>query len=162
MKRKKTLAEETQAREMRRQRQSKKRKEKKKIEEKERDGVEERWSEMSWAFVEDKAMEKAVACRERRELLRAWRGVQGCTQEVERVTRETKVGGEEEEPAKEPTMTSEEPMEHGSWCERLVWSDELEQDEAELDEKLDWCEVVAAVKMMQTGINSVAKLKEQQ
>lgn len=73
MKRKKTSAEKTQARKRRRQRQSDKRKEKKKVEEKERDKEEERWSEMSWAFVEDKAMKKAVAWRERRELLRAWR-----------------------------------------------------------------------------------------
>ena len=64
-------------------------------------------------------MEKAVAWRERRELLRAWRGVRGCAREVERVARETKVGGEEE-PTKEPTITSEEPMEHGGWCERTV------------------------------------------
>ena len=41
--------------------------------------------------------------------------------------------------------------------ERLVWSDQLEQSGAELEEDLDWCEVVAAVRMMQKGINSVAK-----
>ena len=157
LKRKKTPAEKTQARKMRRQRQSEKKKEKKKVEEKERDEEEERWSEMSWAFVEDAAMKKAVAWRERRELLRAWRGVRGCTREIERVKRETKVGGKEEDPTEDPTAASEEPMEHGGWCERLVWSDELEQGEAELDEELDWCEVVATVRMMQTGINSVAK-----
>ena len=48
-------------------------------------------------------------------------------------------------------------MEHGGWCERLAWSDELEQGEAELDEELDWCEVVATVRMMQKGINNVPK-----
>ena len=59
------------------------------------------------------------------------------------MTRETnsKVGGEKEEPAKEPTMTSEEPMEHDGWCKRRIWSDELAQDEAELDKESNWCEV---------------------
>ena len=69
MKRKETSAEKTQARKMRRQRQSDKRKEKNKVEEKERDEEEERWSEMSWASVEDKAMEKGWKKR--------WRGARG-------------------------------------------------------------------------------------
>ena len=152
LKRKKTPAEETQARKMRRQRQSEKKKEKEKVEEKERDEEEERWSEMSWTFVEDAAMKKAVAWRERRELLKAWRGVRGCTREIERVKRETKVGGKEEEPTEDPTATSEEPMEHGGWCEKLVWSDGLEQSGVELreasDDELGWEEVTAAIAMM--------------
>jgi hypothetical protein len=76
LKRKKTPAEETQARKMRRQRQSEKKKEKEKVEEKERDEEEERWSEMSWTFVEDAAMKKAVAWRDLEE--RASQGVAWC------------------------------------------------------------------------------------
>lgn len=71
-----------------------------------------------------------------------------------------KVGGEEE-PTKEPTATSEEPMEHGGWCERLVWSDGLEQNEAELSEDSDgglgWEEVTAAIEMMQKSATVVAR-----
>ena len=119
---------------------------------------EDRWHEMSCAFVEDAAMKKAVAWRGERELLRAWRSLRKCTREVERVKREAKVGEEAEEPTtEEPTKSSEESVGHRGWCEALVRSDGLEQGGAELDDELDWCEVVAAVKMMQTGINSVAK-----
>ena len=35
------------------------------------------------------------------------------TREIERVKRETKVGGKEEDPTEDPTAASEEPMEHG-------------------------------------------------
>ena len=75
-------------------------------------------------------MKKAVAWRERREVLRAWRGVRGWAREVERVEREAKVGWETKEPTKEPTTESEkpvEPVEHGGWCERLQWNDQLTQ-----------------------------------
>ena len=75
--------------------------------------------------------------------------------------RETKVATEEpteaplqptatsEEPTEELTATSEAPMEHGGWCQRLVWSDGLEQSGAELSEDSDgglgWEEVTAAI-----------------
>ena len=161
LKRKRTPAEQTQARKMRRKRQSERRKEKKRVEEEERD-EEERWNEMSWTFVEDKAIRKAVAWRERRELLRAWRGVRGCAREVERMERETKVGEEEAKgPTEEPTTKSEEPVEHGGWGERLVWSDELKQNEAESkepsDDELGWEEVTAAIAMMQKSAAVVAR-----
>ena len=160
LKRRKTPAEKTQARKMRRQRQSEKKQEKKKVEEKDRD--EERWNEMSWTFVEDAAVKKAVAWREERESLRAWRRVREGARELGRVRRARKVGEEEawEEakgPTEEPTAKPEEPVEHGGWGERLVWNDQLEQSGAELEEDLDWCEVVAAIKMMQKGINNVAR-----
>jgi hypothetical protein len=160
LKRKMTPAEKTQERKKRRQRQSQKKKEKKRVEEKERD-EEERWNEMSWTFVEDAAMERAVAWRERRELLRAWRGVRECAREVERVEREAKVGWKTKEPTEEPTAESEKPVEHGGWGERLVWSDELEQKEKTIsessDDELGWEEVTAAIAMMQKSAAVVAR-----
>ena len=122
---------------------------------------EDRWHEMSCAFVEDAAMKKAVAWRERRELLRAWRGVRECAREVERVEREAKVGWKTKEPTEEPTAESEKPVEHGGWGERLVWSDELEQKEKTISESSDdglgWEEVTAAIAMMQKSAGVVAR-----
>ena len=122
---------------------------------------EDRWHEMSCAFVEDAAMKKAVAWRERRELLRAWRGVRECAREVERVEREAKVGWKTKEPTEEPTAESEKPVEHGGWGERLVWSDELEQKEKTIsepsDDELGWEEVTAAIAMMQKSAGVVAR-----
>ena len=164
MKRKKTPAEKKQERKKRRQRQSERRREKEKVEEKERD-EDERWDEVSWTFVEDATVKKAVAWREGRESLRSWRRVREGAREIGRVRRATKVAREEEAlpkgPTKEPTALLETTVvELGRahmHIERLVWNDQLEQSGAELEEDLDWCEVVAAVKMMQKGINSVAK-----
>ena len=106
-------------------------------------------------------MKKAVAWRERRELLRAWRGVRECAREVERVEREAKVGWKTKEPTEEPTAESEKPVEHGGWGERLVWSDELEQKEKTIsessDDELGWEEVTAAIAMMQKSAGVVAR-----
>ena len=161
LKRKMTPAEKTQERKKRRQRQSQRRREKKEVEEKER-AEEDRWHEMSCAFVEDAAMKKAVAWRERREVLRAWRGVRGWAREVERVEREAKVGWETKEPTKEQTTESEkpvEPVEHGGWCERLQWNDQLTQSSVEGsgEDELDWMEVQAAIAMMQKSATVVAR-----
>ena len=55
----------------------------------------------------------------------------------------------------------ETTVEHGGWGERLVWSDELKQNEAESnepsDDELGWEEVTAAIAMMQKSAAVVAR-----
>ena len=116
LKRKKTPAERTQERKKRRQRQSERRREKEKVEEKERDDEEDRWHEMSCAFVEEESMRKAVAWREGRQCLRAWRAVNHwrVTSGEWWVEPETK---EAEEPTENAAVVEAAVIETGGWCE---------------------------------------------
>ena len=50
-------------------------------------------------------------------------------------------------------------MEHGGWCERLQWNDQLTQSSVEGsgEDELDWMEVQAAIAMMQKSATVVAR-----
>ena len=117
---------------------------------------EERWHEMSCVFVEEESMKKAVAWREGRQCLSAWRAVNHWRVMSGEWWVEPEMK-EAEEPAENAAGVETAEIEIGGWCES--GNDQLTQSSVERsgEDELDWMEVQAAIKMMQGGTNRVAK-----
>ena len=157
--------EDARKRRKKQQKQKKKKKKKQEIEQrqqevKEQEDEENYWSEVSWTFVEDAAMEKAEAWHQRRSAERALKAVRAGAESVRREKRQTpKLRGWIEWKERKEKKSVMAVLKEGRTddADRKPGHKTQELVVAESEDELDWMEVMSAVQMMQTAAVSIAR-----